>query len=162
MKKTFNLGKIDYLNNGKKNCPVEIDLDFDDKRLSICGTVWNHIKSDCYTAGQCLDDLKEYFPNDKIFNEIYLLWKKYHLNDMQAGSPAQMQYLDSLTATPDNLESTNLYKSYDWTCEQLKQADLLDDKSYFYNGKPYRYGSAWLSKIVPDEVKQQIKDLINN
>ena len=27
MKRTFNLGKIDYLNNGKKNCPVEIDLD---------------------------------------------------------------------------------------------------------------------------------------
>ena len=67
MKKTFNLGKIDYLNNGKKNCPVEIDLDFDDKRLSICGTVWNHIKSDCYTAGQCLDDLKEYENNTTIY-----------------------------------------------------------------------------------------------
>ena len=33
MKRTFNLGKIDYLNNGKKNCPVEIDLDFDGRRL---------------------------------------------------------------------------------------------------------------------------------
>ena len=34
MKKTIQFGKVDYMNNGKKNCLIEVELTFDGVRFS--------------------------------------------------------------------------------------------------------------------------------
>tara|TARA_R100000278_G_scaffold33502_1_gene30424 strand:- start:219 stop:713 length:495 start_codon:yes stop_codon:yes gene_type:complete len=155
MKKTIQFGKVDYMNNGKKNCLIEVELNFDGVRFSASGTIWNHLKTDCYSAGQNLDTIKKFLPNNKLFNKIYDIWKKYHLNDMTAGSPKQEEYLKSI------ISEDSLDYSYDLKCEKLKEVNLLHDKSYLYDGKPYQYGTAWLTTEIPTEVKQEINNLIN-
>ena len=155
MKKTIQFGKVDYMNNGKKNCLIEVELNFDGVRFSASGTIWNHLKTDCYSGGQNLDTIKKFLPNNKLFNKIYDIWKKYHLNDMTAGSPKQEEYLKSI------ISEDSLDYSYDLKCEKLKEVNLLHDKSYLYDGKPYEYGTAWLTTEIPTEVKQEINNLIN-
>ena len=74
---------------------------------------------------------------------------------MTAGSPKQEEYLKSI------ISEDSLDYSYDLKCEKLKEVNLLHDKSYLYDGKPYEYGTAWLTTEIPTEVKQEINNLIN-
>ena len=152
MNQTLQFGKVDYLNNGRKNCLIEVEIDFDGEKFSASGTIWNHLKTDCYTCGQNLDEIKKMIPNNKLFNKIYKIWKQYHLNDCTAGSPKQEEYLKSIIR-PDNADS------YTWECEQLKKVNLLNDKSFIYEGKPYQYGSSWLTTPIPEKVKKEIKSI---
>ena len=105
-------------------------------------------------GGQCLDTIAKDYPKNKEVQLIVELWKKYHLNDMNAGSPRQTEYLRSLGE----------YKNYDWACEELEKVDLLIDKEFTYpqqlNG--YRYGSAWLFREIPQQDIETIKQIINN
>lgn len=150
MRKIISFGKIDFNNTGKKINEVEIEVNYSNDRLSICGSVWNSKKTDIIAGGQCLDEIKPYLKNDKKFNYIYLLWKKYHLNDMNAGSPLQQMFIDELKL--DNYD-------YEVVCKELEKAGLLLDESYIYDDKPYRYGSAWLFKPIPNEIKQYIETI---
>ena len=36
-------------------------------------------------GGQCYDSIQEMYPNDKKVQRIIEIWKKYHLNGMNAG-----------------------------------------------------------------------------
>jgi len=72
---------------------------------------------------------------------------------MNAGSPKQEEFIK-------NLEDLGFSYDYDFVCKQLEKNDLLIDKSYLHNGKPYRYGSAWLMREIPTEVKDQINSLM--
>ena len=84
--KTISLGKVDYLGNGRKDCPVTVSLSLvyeDDKPwFSASGTIWNHLKTDAYVGGQCLDEIAKYI-HDETFDEILRLWESYHLNSMR-------------------------------------------------------------------------------
>jgi hypothetical protein len=151
--KIISFGKVDYLKNGKNTCEVEVVLSFDQTRFSACGRIWNHLKTDLYSGGQNLDDIKKLIPNNKLFNKIYDIWSKYHLNDLTAGSPKQMAFLDSITK-PKNSEF------YTWECEQLEKVDLLYDKSYLHDKKPYKYGSAWLLTEIPKNIKKEINNIM--
>ena len=42
-------------------------------------------------------------------------------------------------------------------CEQLKKVDLLIDD---LDGKPYKYGTAWLTNEIPSFAKEQINKLL--
>lgn len=83
----FNFGKIDYYKIGKKNCAVELEFGFrefdgQEPYFSVCGKVWNHIKTGCVIGGQCLDYLFNNFKSlrhNPLFNECYTLWHAYHL-----------------------------------------------------------------------------------
>jgi DNA mismatch repair ATPase MutS len=81
MKKTINFGTVNYYG---KNLIAKVDIEYKEhkdgrkegqKVLSISGNIGN----EC--VGQCLDTIAEYV-NTPLFNEIYRLWKAYHLNDM--------------------------------------------------------------------------------
>ena len=83
MKRTISFGKIAYYGNRKEN-EVEIELRLNEENkpvLSICGNIWNRIHSDILAGGQCLDTIAEY-KKTPLFKEIYVFWKKYHLNDI--------------------------------------------------------------------------------
>ena len=151
----ISFGKVDYLGIGKKNCLVEVELNFNQNKFSASGTIWNHLKTDCYSCGQNLDTIKKLIPDNKLFNKIYDIWAKYHLNDLTAGSPNQMAFLKSIIR-PKNA------KFYTWECEQLEKVDLLVDKSYLHDKKPYKYGTAWLTTEIPKNIKKDINNIIRN
>lgn len=108
--------------------------------LSIVG---NYDKSD----GQICDIIKEDFsdPDVKLFCRY---WREWHLNDMQAGLPIQMDLLN--TVYGDNRPQ------YEEQCETLKKAGL-----YEVNG--YKYGHAWLRKEIPAYVIEWLANFrLNN
>ena len=88
MKKTFNFGKRAIMNPKIKNNEVTITIELEKKEkglvFSACGDVWNSKHTDIVMGGQCLDSLYPYLKNNKKYLEILDLWKKYHLNDMNA------------------------------------------------------------------------------
>lgn len=116
---------IDFSLCESKNGPV----------FKACGAIHGH------SWGQNLDSIAKKYPNDKKAREIVKVWRKYHLNDMQAGTPAQMEYLKQFKK--DRLDYTQ-------QCQKLEQVGLLID-----NG--YKYGSSWLYKSIPDDVIELIK-----
>lgn len=54
------------------------------KVFSASGHLYEEVYDNCVSRGQCLDKIKEVLPDNELFNEIYRLWKLYHLNDMHA------------------------------------------------------------------------------
>ena len=85
MKRTFNFGKIDYLNHGRKDCAVTVDLELREtekgQELSICGEIWNARHTDIYCGGQNLDTIARYVKSP-VFKELFRFWELYHLNGM--------------------------------------------------------------------------------
>ena len=154
MEKTFNFGKVRYNNNKKENL-VTVDVKLtDDGCFSASGMIWNRIQTDCIAGGQCLDTIKECLPNNKTFNQIYNIWKLYHLNDMTAGSPKQNDVIDKY------FNNNPFPHDYDLICMALKSIDLLEDKSFIHRDKPYRYGSAWLKTEIPPNIIKQVYGLM--
>lgn len=97
MEKIFNLGYIPYNSpNSQNNVTIEMELKTKDNKkvLSICADVWTESKKNIVIGGQCLDELKPYFTNNALFNDIYRLWKLYHLNDMHADCTHQRNNKD--------------------------------------------------------------------
>lgn len=154
MKTTIHFGKIDYLGTGKKTCPVtvEIELKQTDKgeEFTASGNIWNHIKTDCYSCGQNLDTIAEYIKTP-LFKKVYRLWKQYHLNGMHAGTIEQDQAIEAWR--------TNTGKRYNYAevCEMLKAAGLYEVE---VDGKPYKYGFAWLFRAIPESDIAEIKEIM--
>lgn len=126
---------------------VFCNIKFADGKLSITGVIGP--KSDGNCKGSCgqIDmsewDITKYAPGwtRELEQQFRTVWGEWHLNDLQAGSPAQTAYLK---ANPE--------KSYDKACEALTAAGLNPDPGYLHNGKPYKYGNAWLGVGVPADV----------
>tara|TARA_R100001244_G_C5086246_1_gene115248 strand:+ start:55 stop:522 length:468 start_codon:yes stop_codon:yes gene_type:complete len=155
MKKKFNFGKIDYNNNGRKENLVTVEVKFENGCFSASGNIWNRLGTDLITCGQCINTINQYLKDNKLFNCIYEIWKEYHLNDLTAGSPKQEKFVKKLLTS----DRDGYRFRYEEICKRLDQADLLTDNSYLHNGKPYRYGSAWLKTKIPSEVQKQIRTL---
>lgn len=170
IKKRFDLPKVDGYGIGRKNCAANVDAEW---RLGVkyeggkpslywefsaCGNIWNTRHTDIICGGQCLDELNKIAEIHAVaeFREVYDLWKKYHLNGMTAGSPAQESAIKEYKA-----ENAKQGKRYDYTeaCEFLEARGLLDDEGYIYEGKPYRYGTAWLVTEIPEADKERIRAL---
>lgn len=92
------------------------------------------------TSGQCVDKIQEVWSEYPEIMELCEIWEKWHLNSMQAGSRAQIEYLEQFP---------NL--SYDEALEKLEAVDLVIDKS-----SGYKYGSKWLVSPLPDEVPEAL------
>ena len=159
-KKCCYLGKIDFMNRNKKDCPVEIFVTLSDKtkkdiyykELSISANVWNHTHSDIYMGGQCLDELAPYFKGNKTFDFLYDMWDKYHLNGMNAGTIEQE---DALKEAVKNGELTSYgANNYENTCNYLKSVGLYEVE---VDGKPYKYGSGWLVREIPEDDLERIE-----
>ena len=147
MKKTINLGKIDYLNNGKKNCEVVIKIELIEKEeglvLSIIGHIYNHIKTNSYAGGQCYDTISKFFPHNKKVQRIVEIWERYHLNDLRAGTPLQEKIIREWK------EKGNKY-DYTKVCEMLMEKGVYIDNNY-------KYGSKWLYEEIPQNIIEEIK-----
>lgn len=129
----------------KNNQTCEVEIRLHKGRLSICGTVYEGkwLRSDernLISCGQCIDLAREFIPA-----RLYEIWDRWHLNDMRAGTPAQMKLIRELLADCPNAD-------YDKQCDFLADNHLLVD-----NG--YKYGSAWLKEDLPQEVVDYVSSL---
>ena len=140
--------------NGNIFCKIELD----NGKLSITGVEGPKANGDARGAcGQIILHswgAIEYAPGwDAVkvqqFREV---WDKWHLNDMQAGSPAQTAFL---VANP----VTYRLHHYEAACANLADAGLNPDPGYIHNGKPYQYGSAWLRVDVPADALDFLESL---
>ena len=208
MKRTLNFGKIDYLGNGKKNCLVTVDIELRKKggektftidpttqeriytgeatpeyiEFSATGTIWNHLKTDCYCGGQCLDIIAKYIKTP-LFKEIFNIWNLYHLNGMHAGTPEQEKAIEEAEKNGLDFSDTS-YKKYDFKlseeerktaksrydkiCDYLKSVNLYEVNfngltvGRKYNDEPYKYGHDWIIQELPKEIIERITEIINN
>lgn len=82
--------------------------------------------------------MNEYLQGESLWDEIYRLWKLYHLNDMNAGTEKQDRLIE-MGIKSGELES----RQYDDVVEFLDNRGLLIDDGY-------RYGSARLYRPIPE------------
>lgn len=78
------------------------------------------------------------------------VWKKYHLNDMQAGTPAQTEVVERRKPEYPGYPKSH----YEWALEVLKEEGLDID-----NG--YKYGSKWLRIDVSEDAIKFLQSLPN-
>lgn len=117
---------------------LELRTNKDNKPVFSCCADCNRL----HTHGQGLDKINPYMQNNTMWKIIYRLWKKYHLNDMHAGTRKQ-----------DNILHLENASSYTDAVEVLKANGLLVD-----NG--YRYGTRWLYREIPADDLAVIKAII--
>lgn len=141
------LGKVDYNGNGRNNCEAAITWELSGGRFSMCAEIWQPNKRDILAGGQCVDTVAAFFPDNAKAQRMLAVWREWHLNDMTAGSPTQEALLK---AHPDA-------DSYEKRLMVLQLAALNPDPEYLHNGKPYRYGSAWLKRELPADVIAEIE-----
>jgi hypothetical protein len=129
---------------------LTVNINFDGENLSITGDEGeNH-------SGQIIMsqwDFQTYAEghNAETVSKLRDIWEKWHLNDMQAGSPSQTAYLKA--------HPVNGIDHYTQASAALKAAGLNPDPNYLHKGNPYKYGIAWLRVEVPAEVLQYLHDL---
>lgn len=148
----LDLGKVDYHGwHGRKINKITIEITLTDERLSISGAIWNAPATDHISSGQNREEITELFPDDAKVARIVEVWRRWHLNDMRAGTPAQ----EALLAEHQNEWSRYHTEShYDWACGLLKSHGLLRDDGY-------KYGSAWLSEPLPAEIRAEVQGWID-
>lgn len=154
MKKVIDFGKIDFNSVGRKINRVTVDVELRNEMFfSVCADVWNSKKTDCIVGGQCLDDIYPFLKDNKLFKEIYRLWKSYHLNDLKPGTPEQMECIKNHKDEID--ESLGFYEK-ELSLLRKYNLDVVE-----YEGQPYKYGTKWLYQPIPEEDLNLIKNIIS-
>lgn len=154
LRKVFTFPKVAYTSNKHVNLPeVEMELSYKDGDtskpcLSISGYIWNAKRTDWVIGGQCLDSMVYLDPlcSDKLFIELYRLWKKWHLNDLHLGTSKQEKAIK---------ESNERFRSYDEQCEYLNKIGLLEDEGH-------KYGSSYLYREISENDLSIIKSLLSD
>ncbi len=115
--------------------------------LSICGVEGPRRSGNCYGSCGQTRDMKGWVSVGPDLKKLQAIWKKWHLNDMKAGTPAQTAVMKKFFRDEKRLD-----KGYTAQLEYLREHDLETD-----NG--YKYGTAWLRVEVPTEVVEWLRDL---
>lgn len=76
--------------------------------------------------------------------DLLKLWRRWHLNDLRAGTKVQTDALSAWEGYPE--------ADYKASCDYLESIGLLEERGY-------RYGHAWLFERVPNEVLNQLTDI---
>ena len=187
----INFGKIDAEGRGRKINSVDLEIelrnaDTDKPEFSVCGDVWNSRHTDIVQGGQCIDSIDKFFKHDRLYKLIENLWKKYHLNSMHAGTVEQENCLKDFASEKETIRnelrnnawnkakieynySENYFKewqnwhssewdSYTVDCELLKRHGLYEVE---VDGKPYKYGHAWLYRAIPESDMNKIRAILD-
>lgn len=156
---THVLGKVDYTGNGRKSYQAEIEIRLEEGNFTISGGIWNSRRTDYVSCGQNMKELLSFFPKDPIMQSAAVLWERYHLNQLRAGSARQEAFLRSCSIPYSILGNCNSYLK---CCEILKDAGLYVDDEHIHNGKPYTYGTAWIKEPLSADVISKIESLFQD
>ena len=161
MRKVFDFGKIAYTGKARSyavTLEVELREDaFGRPTFSVCGIIWNASHTGIVCGGQCLDEIARYKNqlNDVgTFNLLYSMWKKYHLNDMKAGTPEQEEAIELWKSAGNNYD-------YKEACKYLESIGLYEVEYHApeFNGM-YKYGHAWLYKDIEPRDLDKILEVL--
>jgi hypothetical protein len=160
--KTIRLGTVPNYN--KRPMPIFCQIEFDAGKLSITGVEGPKANGDAHGGcGQIVMHMDQDYRHEidlapgwtrTMVKQFIEAWDRWHLNDMVAGSPAQMAWLRDNPIIAVYPES-----HYEKACNSLAEAGLNPDPNYAHNGKPYKYGSAWLREEIPSEVVEFLASL---
>ena len=143
-KKTVFLRMADYLGTGIKNCAVEVDVCLEKKEkgvtLSVRGHVWKPRHDDVFEGGQCSDTIKKLFPCDVKVTRIVEVWKRWHLNNLNAGCEHQR-------AAGWGAEG--------WGKDKKNGIEAVLGKSCPECG--YKYGIRWLHEELPPGIEDEVR-----
>ena len=146
MNKVIRIGKGQ---NGNIYCSIQ----FKDSRLSLTGVEGPRRDGNC--QGGCGQINTSMVPEEitpapgwslELIQKFLEVWDRWHLNDMRAGSPAQMEEMRKHKFPGYPMDH------YAWTLKTLTEAGLNPDGGY-------RYGSKWLFEEVPEWVLEFLKSL---
>lgn len=149
----MNFGKLDFNERGRYTHPVEITVelrehkDLQNGELAMTARVWLPSRRDIEMGGQCYDSIDETLLEPEFrsrFVELREVWRRWHLNGMNAGSPAQEAALRA--KFPKDSGSYELHVAY------LKEIGIYNDPAL----DGYSYGSKWLREELPQEVLDTI------
>ena len=118
-------------------------------------------------GGQCLDEINEhrldFRPAERmLWDRIYKLWQRYHLNGMHAGTPEQEEAVKAY-----HNQHKAVRHDYEGVCNYLKEIGLYEvlytgkTSGRMYNNEPYKYGHGWIVQDIPEEDIQKIRDLLD-
>lgn len=146
---------------------VDVEVRYHTGKLAMTGTVsvvragsLNRPVYECVYGGQIVNgiDPSDISPADgwtvEAIEWLWRAWKRWHLNDMRAGTPAQERLLRTKAASlgvgytdsPHAYASSHGYGSvFQMHQEWLKDAGIVVDGDY-------AYGTRWLREEVPVEV----------
>jgi len=144
------LGKCDYEGTGNAVNEAEIEWSLVDGKFSASAGIWNRAHRDYVACGQMVDEVANLFPENEKAQRICAIWKKWHLNDLNPGSPLQENFVAKMRESGQRPD-------YDTVKAKLAEAGLDPDESFLYQGKPYVYGTAWLKRELPPEVIAEIE-----
>ncbi len=122
---------------------VFIDVKYNGGRLSIVGE--HRDGRDRTSGGQIVDLTRAEFGHLPAVALLCHYWERWHLNDMRAGLPVQMDYLRAFPPAP---------KDCDWynsACESLRAANL-------YEVDGYKFGEKWIREEAPAYVLEWLRD----
>lgn len=151
MQRTFLLGTT------KRGGNVELEVELNGGKLSICASVWRPDHADIESGGQhreVLNDVHAWAGEwiKATAPRMVEVWERYHLNDMKAGTAEQEAYLRAYPVT-----AVYPVSYYDAACEALKAANLYEVPDPRDPSQSYRYGTAWLTEAIPAEVLAEIQ-----
>ena len=182
MKKTFNFGRINFNGTGRRY-PVTVEAELkrrggekilrrdpaSGKMIETGETTPEYIEFTASASigarcgGQCLDEINKHrreLADRDAWDELYKMWKLYHLNGMHAGTPEQEKAIYEWKAAGNKYE-------YGAACEYLKSVGLYEVE---YTGlsighrmekEPYKYGHAWIIQEIPGADLLRIEQLLS-
>ena len=141
---------------GGRWASVFCSIEYKNGRLSISGVVGPLHSGNC--LGSCGQIIVNWTPivnyakgwTPSMVNRFLDIWNRWHLNDMNAGTPEQMEFVR-------NYRKNHARPSYDELCDALKNAGLYEIVQA--DGTLYKYGHAWLFEPVPTDVLQFLDSL---
>lgn len=153
-KRTFYFGHIGYFSRKVKNNLVEVEIVLERNKGKKCFTahagIWNCRKTDYVAVGQMFNEpiLGDIEDRYVLFRIIKSMWRKYHLNNLHAGTIAQEKALKNRRGR----------RTFESDCEFLKSKGLY---KVDYKGKKYHYGSGWIYQPIPKEDLKKIEYILN-
>lgn len=156
-RKVYTLGKVAYSARARRNlCELEWELrTLADGRLEFSGTgtIWDANHNDHVSGGQNIEEVCALFPHDPFAQRFLEVWRAWHLNGMNAGTPAQTAALEPVRETFDRMRWFDEARAY------LESVGLQPDPAGAdgTGETPYWYGSAWLYRELPAELVAEIR-----
>lgn len=155
MKKTITFGKIAYKSKRKINeVTVELELRETEEGPEFAAScyVWNSCHTDAVMCGQCLDNVQPYMNGNPLFDEIVKLWKKHHLNGLNPGTPEQMKFIRD--------HKNEINENDGWYTKELNLLKKYNMDVVEWQGKPYKYGTGWIYRPIPEPDLSRIEEII--
>lgn len=147
--KRYVLGKVDYHGRGRKVNKVELTWSVEEGRFAMSGGVWNGNGTDYTACGQMVDDVAQMFPHNAKVQRMAAIWRRWHLNDLKAGSAVQEAYLREWPIYRSEYAYPRSY--FEVASQVLTAAGLNPDPD------GYVYGTAWKREALPADVLAEIE-----